>query len=845
MISAQSMYCLADRVDSLPPMEWTPDWSNSFGERTIPGLRTSRQSIWLRHLADGFEDLPDGWKIHISSGIKEAPLVLETVTEICVENGVSFKHLISTAVLAAFTSKWAPRSAAGKFAVIYPPPHRAFELAQQLHEALPQRSGPFILSDFEWSEGSSVFMRWGAFQRKTAWTPEGRRILLLEDELGTREDVRRVPASLDALPPTAREAASAFACPPLLTLDAKVTEALQFTASGGVYGGTSNGRPVIVKEARGGIDARPGQCPSPDRLRHESRVLTALEGLEGIPRVIETTEIGGNAYTVMTRLNGRPLRSWVASEHPLLHGESDADALTRYARRCAEMSSRLSAVIASVHARGIAHRDLHPGNVLVSGEGAVAVIDFETAGPLDDRTEPQNGCPGFIFSEASGRERDEASLDTISHWMLNPAWAGAVHLDSASALAVIETTRNAFGPSAAAVCDSAEARLPLLASSLPEPSPAEGNWAESRLSDLNRSVPLSPRSGRGALAVHGLASGVGGCLLGVSDSARSLRAPLWRKSVLDVDSDDPGLWDGWAGIAVCAHLLGDPELAATALQRSLSASSACTDLTLSSGLAGVMQASLTLGDSKAAFEIAARIESCYRGGSRFPFPGLESGASGVARALRSLASTPGCPPGVLALAREICEEDQLACVLSPDGQSAQIRSGRRLLPYLGTGGLGVAVALAELGAPASEWEPLAAPASWPIVLDGGVSEGRSGLTAGLLWLSAATGADVSSAVRLQRRLMSCHLVRSPDGLALAGEGGARITGDLRSGTSGWLAVESALDGRGNAAWQALCVLFGGRSAQQDFSFGLAPAERGRLERSVPFHDPTEIGKELT
>ena len=810
MISDQSLYCLADRFDSLPPTFWNPSWSVSFDYLDVPGMESSGQGIWRRHLVNNFANLPDGWKIHISSNVSDAPQILDIVADICIENGVSFKHLTSTAILAAFSSKWAPRSVAGKFAVLYPPPQCVFDIAQKLHDALPQRSGPYILSDFEWSEGSSVFLRWGAFRRRTAWTPEGRRTLMITDELGTREDIRHIPANSESLPPTARDATKTFAHPPLLNFHAEITEALQITASGGVYGGTSNGYPVIVKEARGGIDVRPGQYSSTDRLKQENRTLKALEGVVGVPQLFETTEIADNIYTVMTRLEGIPLRSWVASNHPLLHGQSDPSVLAGYMKKCERISSNLHTVLASIHACNVAHRDLHPGNVLVTNDFSTSVIDFETAGDLDDLDDPPNGCPGFIFSSLSGRARDEACLDAIAHWMLNPGWTGTVHLDSETAMALVKMTRTIYGHTASAACDSIESRISSLSSAPPKFISAEGNWIESRLADVDRPVPLSPRSGRGSLARLGLASGLGGCLLAASDSARARRLPSWRKSTLNIDSDDPGLWDGWAGIAVCAHLLGDSELATEAMQRSLRTSHGCTDLSLSSGLAGIMLAALEVGDLETAFDISARIEAYFREGVHFSSPGLESGASGVARALRSLSLLSESSSNLLDVAREICEEDLRACVSSPDGMSSQIRSGRRLLPYLGTGGVGVAVALAELGAPEADWQPLAAPASWPIVLSGGISEGRSGFMAGLLWLSAATGIDVSSKVQAQRERMEGHLVRTPDGLALTGEGGARIAGDLYSGTSGWIALESALNGSDDTAWRALNLLFGGR-----------------------------------
>lgn len=69
MISGQSLYCLADRFDSLPPTFWNPSWSVSFDYLDVPGMESSGQGIWRRHLVNNFANLPDDWKIHISSSV--------------------------------------------------------------------------------------------------------------------------------------------------------------------------------------------------------------------------------------------------------------------------------------------------------------------------------------------------------------------------------------------------------------------------------------------------------------------------------------------------------------------------------------------------------------------------------------------------------------------------------------------------------------------------------------------------------------------------------------------------------------------------------------------------------
>ena len=127
-----------------------------------------------------------------------------------------------------------------------------------------------------------------------------------------------------------------------------------------VYAAEHEGRRVVCKDA-----SRVSRLPGVRlfrrwTLRNEARALRACDGLPGIPRLLGAWRTG----LVMSFLEGRLLTELRGTRVP------------------GEVFDRLDALVAAVHARGIAIGDLHRRNILVDSAGAVGIIDFELAQPV-------------------------------------------------------------------------------------------------------------------------------------------------------------------------------------------------------------------------------------------------------------------------------------------------------------------------------------------------------------------------------------------------------------------------------------------------------------------------------
>lgn len=121
------------------------------------------------------------------------------------------------------------------------------------------------------------------------------------------------------------------------------------------------GYQVAVKVLRGAAAADGAEIA---RLRREARVQVSIEH----PNVVRTTDLDqmpdGSIYVVMELLQGMSLQEHLLEKGPLAPGF----AIPIFLQVCRALSA--------AHRLGIVHRDLKPGNVFISDDQTVKVLDF-------------------------------------------------------------------------------------------------------------------------------------------------------------------------------------------------------------------------------------------------------------------------------------------------------------------------------------------------------------------------------------------------------------------------------------------------------------------------------------
>jgi len=131
-----------------------------------------------------------------------------------------------------------------------------------------------------------------------------------------------------------------------------------------VHAGTDRrlGRPVAVKLLQGHMAAQPDVRT---RFEAEARSAARLTSPHAVA-VFDTGEHEGVPYIVMERLPGRTLADRIA-EGPL-----DPEELR-------PIATEVLAALAEAHRAGLIHRDVKPGNILLTADGHAKIADFGIA----------------------------------------------------------------------------------------------------------------------------------------------------------------------------------------------------------------------------------------------------------------------------------------------------------------------------------------------------------------------------------------------------------------------------------------------------------------------------------
>jgi eukaryotic-like serine/threonine-protein kinase len=139
-----------------------------------------------------------------------------------------------------------------------------------------------------------------------------------------------------------------------------------------------------------------------ERFRREAQAAANLLH-PNIVQVFDWGEDAGTYFIVMEFIDGRPLSSILRTAGPL------------HPDRAAEIAADVALALDYSHRRGVVHRDVKPGNVLITDEGSVKVTDFGIARAINtDESLTQTGAVMGTATYFSPEQAEGLGVDARS-----------------------------------------------------------------------------------------------------------------------------------------------------------------------------------------------------------------------------------------------------------------------------------------------------------------------------------------------------------------------------------------------------------------------------------------------
>ncbi|WP_040161962.1 class III lanthionine synthetase LanKC [Nigerium massiliense] len=776
-----------------------------------------------------------GWKLHVSATPECAVETLARVTRICVARQVSFKFLPTDGELSDANGKQGDRGSSGKFITIYPDDDEQLAvLLEELEEALQGQDGPYILSDLRY-RAAPVYARYGGILALNMPGDDDQPVAAIVSGPGTRliADQRTprfvIPEGVE-LPACLRDSyeRSRTSTPSRLREFTSITP-LHFSNAGGVYKATlPDGTVRTLREARPhtGLDGRGRDAIT--RQREEERVLRDLADVPGVQQIVGAFTAWEHRYLELAYVPGTTLTSWVVLNSADVAGERSRRA---YAERCRRIADGLIETVARIHERGWTIGDLHTGNVIVGPDEEVTVLDLEDASRLG---EPRTvGFRVFEFCAPEEFDAEQADWYAVARslmMMYAADWELEVIAPDfwAASLALVE--RN-YGAECADQIRRVEARYSHPARHLLSPRLTVGVHdappnAARAIEALDAGIEWSRRfSAEGSFPgdlpqPHTRTSEVFGTgRAGVVWARGRLGRPVVEADVDRLDTlagewdeaEQPGLYNGLAGIGLALLDAGRPEAAASAAEKALEWSLARRRLDLYGGQAGIVAAAFEVARGSGREDLLERTVTHYERlhGTIVPETsawrtlttrrGFSYGLTGVA--LTDLvAHLATGRADYLDRAIERLRLDHDACLVTGNGER-MVRDAvnNRAMPYVewGAAGIWAVTMLAERLAGRAlltdeERVSYVRTCSSDFYIYPCLDHGRAGIMATL----ALAGPELAGETRRQRDFLLGSLLQRDGMDFVIGDGLIRLSSDLSTGAAGVaLALHSVERGR--------------------------------------------------
>ena len=219
------------------------------------------------------------------------------------------------------------------------------------------------------------------------------------------------------------------------------------------------------------------------RFEREARAAASLAH-PGVATVYDVGVQDGTRFIVMEYVRGRSLATILREHRPLAPASAAA------------IAASVADVLSAAHAKGIVHRDIKPGNVIVLGNGSVKVLDFGIARPLDGPAITQTASvlgtaaymsPEQAIGEVADPRSDIYSLGCVLYAMLAGSPPFSAELPAAILHQHVNATPRPLADIAPGVPSALEALVSQMLAKNPAARPRTAAEVRDRLYAIRRS----------------------------------------------------------------------------------------------------------------------------------------------------------------------------------------------------------------------------------------------------------------------------------------------------------------------------------------------------------------------
>jgi len=349
------------------------------------------EDLWRFSRAASADDPPQGWKLHVSATVLNAPQIASRCFSYLAVQDVMFKAAASLHVLSELNSglKYG-FSQVGKCMTVYArSAEQALEVGQHLVELTRDFSAPAVPYDLPLAADGCVYYRYGGFHN-IEFEHDGQKMTAIRMPSGKLVPDRRAPGH--AVPDWVENpfAVPATTQPHPSLLSFPAYDVLSQRGKGGVYRSLDLSslpiRKCILKEGRRVGEVTWDNRDGGELLRHEEWVLRSLhQAGVPVPAVHTAFDIDGHRYLVTEEIEGQALHYQLMNTRRKLP-----------LAQCLHFGWQLVRLVRAIHQAGWVWRDCKPFNVIATSQQQLVAIDFEGASRLEEYVDYPWGTPGYM-----------------------------------------------------------------------------------------------------------------------------------------------------------------------------------------------------------------------------------------------------------------------------------------------------------------------------------------------------------------------------------------------------------------------------------------------------------------